>query len=683
MLSKIRNKKDIEKLFPKTPAQIESLVNKYIQEAQEKIDQIISIKSQEKTFANTAKALDELSSLDNISVLCNALAALEMLSPEKSIRDTTHKELIKIQKFWIDQVSNNQKLYKALKDYAEHNANKEDLTQEEHYFLTETISDYKRAGLDLPEEQLNQVKKLNKELGELELQFDTNIAQDKTNILVSQEELAGTSKEFIDSLEKDVSGNFIVSLDYPTYANIMDNCCVQNTRKKLYLAFTNRAYPQNKDILERIREKRHQLAQILGFESYAHLDLDDQMAKNPQTVQIFLDSLYKRASNKAQKEFEQLTKKLPESVILTKDGCVNPWDTRYIKNYYKKKNLNLNEQEISQYFPTEKTIKNLLEIYEQFFGLQFNFLDTSGADTSGTNYSSTPLWHKDVKLIEVYAKSKLDDTPKILLGYLLLDLHPRENKYSHACQITIVPAVKNKGMDPCVEIVVANFPKTTAHKPSLLKREDVETFFHELGHALHAILGRTSIGSFSGTSVKTDFVEMPSQMLEEWLSDKDIVKKISSHYKTGEPLPDKQIENILALKHFDTGDFLQRQCYLSCLALSYFNAKEKGNAQEIYQALTKKMRPRIAYEPQDNMYASFGHLSGYGAKYYSYMWSKVFAIEMFCKIKNYGLLNPIIGQKYIDQLISRGGSQDPNILLKNFLGKEPDQDSFFAYLGLQ
>lgn len=695
MLSKIINKEDISKLFPKTTKEIKNLVNNFINEAQDKLNKIIKIKSEDKTYENTIKAFDQLTSLSNIVIFSSCLHTLEMLSPEKEIRETAQEEILKIQDFFIEQFSNNVKLYHAIKDYYQNNSKQENLSKEQIYFIEETIQDYKRAGLDLPDEKLDKVRKLNKELAELELNFETNIAQDNRTIEVTITELAGCQKEFIDSLEK--SGDkLILGIDYPTYFHIMDNCSVEKTREKLYLAFSNKAYPKNKSVLQNMIEKRDKLAKILGFKSYSHLDLDDEMAKNPETVQKFLETLYKKSEIKAQKEFELLKSNLPDSVTLTKNHKIKTWDSRYIKNQYKKQNLEIDEQEIANYFPTDKTIKELLDIYEQFFSLKFKISDAKN------------LWHPDVKLIEVYdytSQNCHENNKKNLtslesqeltsqnlksyeqnhkpIGYLLIDLHPRENKFSHACQNTIISAVENNG--PCICIVVANFPKNTQNKPALMQRDDVETFFHELGHALHSILGRTSIASFSGTNVKTDFVEMPSQMLEEWLSDKEILKKISSHYKTGEPLPDELIEKILKIKNFETGDFLQRQCFLATLSLEYFaENKENKNIdpKELLDNLTNKMRKNIEYSNQDNMYASFGHLTDYGAKYYSYMWSKVFALDMFNKIKTQGLLNPVAGKEYREKILAPGGSIDPNILLENFLGRKPSQDAFFKDLGI-
>ena len=266
-------------------------------------------------------------------------------------------------------------------------------------------------------------------------------------------------------------------------------------------------------MLKEIIAKRDQLAQVLGYESYAAYDIDEQMAGNPQTVQAFLDTLLAQVQKKADQEFTQLTQVLPDSVVLTPEGKLLPWDNNFLQNWYKIKYLLVDEKKVAEYFPMEKTVAGLLSIYEKFFSLKFKEIPLS------------TLWHKDLVVLAVYPAGK--DT---LLGYFILDLYPRPFKYTHACHATIIPATYNQDgtQNVALSVVIANFPRGTADKPSLLERKYVETFFHEFGHALHALLGRTKMASQAGAHLKTDFVEMPSQMLEEWLEDKDILKMISS-----------------------------------------------------------------------------------------------------------------------------------------------------------
>jgi len=659
---------DVVLLFPKTVSEIKNRTARFIIKAKKTLDAIIAIPNKKRTFSNTAQALDEVTSLSDLAITSHAVSMLELVSPDASIRKTAHNEIVTITAFWVDNVSNNTELYLAFKAYVDENSQHEKLTEEQCYYLQETMDEFKRNGLDLSKEIQVKISRLKKELALLSQDFESNIATDNRTITTKKEDLKGLDTDFINSLKQTESGDYIIGVDYPTYFNIMENCAVENTRKRLFLAFSNRAYPINNKILNKVLEKRNELAQLIGFKSYADLDLNNQMIKFSEKAELFLNDLITKSTLKVQKEFEQLTTTLPSSVSLTPDGKVKPWDMAFLKSSYKKKVFSLDERTIAEYFPMKKTIDGLLAIYEQFFNLTFK------------EKPLHDLWHNDLRLIAVYNAANDNH----IIGYLIIDLYPRPNKYSHACHASIVPAfhANNAKNFPSVSLVIANFPKPTNTKPSLLQLSDVRTFFHEFGHALHSILGRTALASFSGTNVKCDFVEMPSQMLEEWLSDKTILKKISSHYKTGKPLPDKTIDTIISLKHFDSGQFVQRQSFLSMLSLHYYKAGSNKDTNAIFKNLHTKIRTHIQFEPKNHMQASFSHLMDYGAKYYGYLWSKVYALDLFYEIKKHGLLNPEIGQQYIKEILGKGGSVDPTILLRNFLNREPNSDAFFSDLGL-
>jgi len=662
----IQSVDDVKKLFPQTPQDIERQTDLYIDQIRKDIDRLIAIPDDKRTFENTAKALDDITARSNVVVKEGAFAVTEYLHPDKKMRDVAHDAVLKISNFFVDNVGNNKKLYQAFKAYVEGNAQKESLNGEQRYYLKEVMDDFKRAGLDLPDDQLEKVKKIKKELTKLAQEFDRNIAEDNRTITVSPEGLAGLNSDFIDTLEKTDDGNYILGIDYPTYYMVMEHSTVADTRRRLYEAFVNRAYPKNEAVLKRIIALRDELAMLLKFDSFAALNLDNQMVKTPDRAERFLNDLLKKVQVKADQELDEFIKERPETVTLQGDGKVNAWDTTYLKTNYKEKHFQLDERKIAEYFPMQQTINALLAIYHQFLGVIFKEVPISG------------MWHEDVRLIEVYDKEGNQ------LGYLFLDLHPRPNKYSHAAHAGVVPAIQlptGKRL-PAVSVVMANFPKPTKEKPSLLMRSDVRTFFHEFGHALHALLGATQLGSFSGTSVKTDFVEMPSQMLEEWLWDKEILKKVTHHYKTGEPLPDKIIDNIIALKRYDSGLFTRTQIGYGKLSLDlYKKGADKDPYAELH-ALMGQISPRIFYGPEYRMYDSFGHLTSYGAKYYGYLWSKVFALDLFNEIKKQGLLNPEIGERYAREILMPGGSKEPNELLKNFLGREPNEEAFIKDLGL-
>lgn len=663
-LYNVQSIRDVVRLFPKSADHIAKSTKLYIRQAKKRIKSIIEIDDKERTFANTAKPLDNVLGLSDVAIFAYVVEMLELVSPDEAIRDACHKASAEIRAFLVDVVSN-KRLYEAFKAYVDDGVQHDTLTDEERYFIDETMKEFKRAGLDLPNEKLDEVKKLKKEINELSLAFAKNIATDNRTITVAKDELAGLDDDFINALKTTQDGAYILGVDYPTYYNVMQNCTNANTRKKLYLAFSNRGYPVNEQVLQDILKKREELAKLLGFEHYAEFDLDNQMVQTIERAQSFLDNLIKRSAAKEAQEFADMTQTLPEGVKLV-NGKLQPWDAHFVHENYKKRAFDLDEQKIAEYFPVEQTLEGLLAIYESFFALKFEEVVVH------------KLWSNDVRALKVY-----DQATEQLLGYILMDLYPRANKYSHACNITIVPTVFGKDNKPNVGVtaIIANFPKAQGAKPALFKRSDVQTFFHEFGHALHGLLGRTHMATLSGTQTKTDFVELPSQMLEEWLYDKEILKMISEHYQTGEPLPDDLIDRIVASKHIETGYFVQRQSFLASLALAYHLRDEK-DLQGIERVLHEQIVKHRSFIPEAHFYAAFGHLTEYAAKYYGYLWSKVFALDLFAQIKKEGLLNPEIGSKYMREVIGRGGSVNPNELLRNFLGREPNDEAFFADMGL-
>ena len=664
MINKAFHTNDIISLFALTPQEITENTPIYIDQAKKIIDNIISLSDNERTYANTARPLDEVFSLSNLAIAQRIYEALELLHPDDEIRNAAHDAYIVIQAFWVDYVMSNKTLYNAFNTYASKQIENEGLSDQQRYFINDTLNSFKREGLSLSDEKLAQVNALRKELAQLAADYDRNIAQDNTTITATKDELDGLGDDFIATLHTN-NGLYILGVDYPTYFRVMENCSVAETRKKLYIAFNNRAYPANDDLLKQIIAKRDELARLLGYVDFAHFDIDSQMAATPERAQTFINEMIQRAAKKTAQEIAILTETLPASVQLTDEGKVQIWDMAYLKNIYKKTHYDLDEQKIAEYFPMQKTVAELLDIYRQFFSIDFQEEKAVGT------------WHEDVTMVRVLQDGKI-------IGTLMLDLYPRPNKYSHAAHTTIVPGTyKPDGtLIPDVSIVIANFTKPTATQPSLLKRSEVETFFHEFGHALHAILGSTDIASMSGTHTKTDFVELPSQMLEEWLIDKEMLKKISGHYLTGESLPEDIIDTIIELKNLTSGFFVTRQAYLASMALSYFGSGENKDPHTIMKQLHSKIMVTTALSNDDHFYASFGHLTGYGAKYYGYLWSKVFALDIFGTIKKHGLLNPEIGSKYVKEILSKGGAQDPNELLYNFLGREPNSHAFFKEMGL-
>jgi thimet oligopeptidase len=533
-----------------------------------------------------------------------------------------------------------------------------------HHFL-ELLQ---RSGLALPENERKNMQQLNKEIEQLCLDFERNIAASSEKAAVTKDELAGLSDDFINSLERSADGLYLLGTDYPTMNQVLGHCTAESTREKLWVLFENRGYPANEAVLRQLVEKRNQLAAMLDFKDFAHFDLDNQMAHTPETAEQFLATLSERSAAKAQQEVAQLTAELPPSVTLTDEGKLKQWSTAFLQNSYKKKHFNIDERELSSYFPLENTIQQLLAVYKKFMSLDFEEIKPKG------------LWHEEVRTLKVYNKDR-----SFFYGYLFLDLHPRPFKFTHAAQFDLIKAFEceKTGLEiPAVAAVVANFPRAQGDKPALLMRQDATTFFHEFGHALHTMLGITHFARLSGTGVKSDFVELPSQILEEWLYDPAILRMVSKHYQTGEPLPDDIIEKIIGLKKLSTGLWTQRQIFFAIYSLRIFGANAPDPADLMEQIFGTYFKHH-AYDARSHFYDSFGHLTGYGAKYYGYLWSKVFALDVFNEIKNEdGLLSPIVGKRYVDAIIRKGGTKDPNELLFDFLHRKPTIDAFLKDMGL-
>lgn len=652
-------------IFPKSVEQINEWTESGMQLAQQELDTILAIPAQERTFNNTARALDI--SKNKVNRLSWMFDLIGKTSPDNEIRETAQTAQTHIEQFLVDLYLN-PALYQAFQEYLAHHHKQETLNNENNYFLDETIKGFKREGLHLPSKQLAKAKRLKKELVKLGNNFVANISADLRTISVTLDGLAGFSKDFIAGLKKE-GNHYLLGPDVPTYQEVMQKCRVSETRHALFLAYENIAYPSNDALLKEIIQKRDTLAKLLGYKNFASLDLENTMAKNETTVETFLQGLINASSKKAQKEFALLKQNLPEGVSVNDDGTLNPWDYIYAVDAYKIKNFSIDESKIAEYFPIQKVLVGIFKIYQKFLGLTFKEVQPSWS------------WHQDVRLIEVYRQTSHE-----FLGYIFLDLYQRPNKYSTGWCQEVVRSFKPSGENiPMVSTVITSFPKPIEDKPALLKHANVITFFHEFGHAMHEILGRTEHAKFSGWEVKSDFVEMPSMMFETWMFEPEILRLVSGHYQTGEPLPTSIIQKKVDLKHLNTGHRVLEGCVsaLLSLQLAQDTPLSKDPAALWHSLYKQHFASLLRIDPDDHDYASFNHLAQplYAAKYYGYLWSQVFALDIFTEVKRQGF-NEAVGKK-LQQLLGAGGSIEPDILLRDFLGREPNQNAFLENFGLK
>lgn len=666
-LPKLQSVEDIRALFPTTVAEIKERAKNGCAAADKALAAIYAVPKEERTFDNTVQTYD--AAFGRFHIISHTLETLTLVSPDEAVRTGAQEWLLVMQSYYVDNFGMNPRLYKAFSEYVDllkdpKIAAREALTDAQKYFLDETMLDFHRSGLQLPEEKQQKIKEIRKELTKYEKEFELNIAADQHSLEVEASELTGLDKSFIDSLKKTASGKYLLGTDMPTYNKIFEQCSNRTTREKYYKMYIQRV-PENGPVLVKMIDLRNQLAQALGYSSYASLDLENQMAKTPETVVKFLDEIGQRARIKCAAETALLQANLPQGIPLAKNKEFYPWDLTFTREEYKKKHLAISEEEIAAYFPAEHTIPALLDIYEKFFSINFK------------RVPAEDFWHKDLIMLAVYKNGAY-------IGSVILDLFPRPFKYTHAAASVIMPSVRTKDGQwyPALIVVMANFPPALADRPQLLQRRNVITFFHEFGHSIHALLGATELYSTAGTSVKTDFVEMPSQMLEEWLWDPAILKQISSHYKTKEPLSDEMIQKIRKLKHLDSGTVTMRQLSLASAGLEFSLPDAEKHIKDIWKKNHEKYRSYLQYEDYNKSYLSFGHLADYADRYYSYLWCLVYACDLFSYIKQHGLLNPAVGEKYISEVIGKGGSEDPMKLITHFLGRKPTSDAYFKDLGL-
>ena len=446
----------------------------------------------------------------------------------------------------------------------------------------------------------------------------------------------------------------------------MLNAKDEAARKALEFKYSRRGGKENIKLLEDTLTLRYQTAKLLGYKNHAENRLDTRMAKTPENVEKFLKDLEKKLRKLAKAEEKELLKFKEEKTGLKAKGF-HAWDTGYWTNLHKKEYYDVDQEKIKEYFQTDIVIANMFEIFGNLFGIKFEEADI-------------PVWHKDVKSYKV-----LDTQDGHIIGYIYMDLYPRDGKYKHAACFDLVDGeLKDDGtyQQPFTAIV-ANLNPPSKDAPSLLKHDEVETLFHEFGHVLHNVLTKAKYSSISGTSVSRDFVEVPSQILENWAWDPAVIKKMSKHYKTGQPLDDETINKMIASKNHFSGSFYIRQNFLAQIDMLYHTAEKPVDSTKMWEKYSKKIR-MIPMTKDTYPQASFDHLmGGYDAGYYGYLWAEVIALDFFSEFQKYGLFNPEIGKKFRKEILEPGGSYEEETLVKSFLGREVSNEPFLKNIGLK
>jgi len=654
----IQSAEQAARTFPLTVVEVQRYAELAKGVVEKGLAEITSIPADQHTKDTLLGGIDRM--IAQVNPYISTCYIISAVHPDPMVRQAAESAKIALTQFLTEQIAYNKKLYQLQCSFLERSSQADELGTVDRYFLEKNITWGKHVGLHLDDGVRTKAVALENRCTELAIVFQRQIDEPRS-IEVTEDELAGIPDDIKKTWKRN-GDRVVLMMDYPTNDVVMAHCSNGQTRQTYLKEYFKRGYPKNEGTLLELVQKRHELAVLLGHESFASFDLALQMIETPARAWAFERELQSRALPAAWKDFKTITLDLPEGVSLRADGTMEYWDVPFTLAYFKQKYFAIDELIFAEYFPMEKTVAGLMQVYEQFFDLIIEMVPTA------------QVWHEDVRLLCV--KDKKDGA---VLGYVFLDMFPRENKYGHAAVFPSIRGVTyaDGTRTTAVSTMVCNFTKPTAEKPSLLKYHEVVTFFHEFGHALHNILGATAYYSHSGTQVKQDFVELPSQMLENWMENREILKLVSGHYKTGQPLPDELITNRLKLLKFGQGMWVVDQLLLGMFSLELLDGKNNMPPDVLWQKYAEENKPFFHLDSEAHRPCSFGHIANYAAKYYGYLWTEALGADVFGQIKKEGLLNPVVGKKYVDAILSHGGSRDPNDLLRDYLGREPNLDAFF------
>ncbi|MGC4129758.1 MAG: M3 family metallopeptidase [Bergeyella sp.] len=629
---------------------------------------------QEPDFANTIEAMAfSGEQLDRVSSVFFNLNSAETNDEIQKIAQEVSPLLTE----FSSKISQNEKLFERIKTVFDQRKNY-NLNEEQQTLLDETYKGFVRNGALLNDADKKKLEKINIDLSMKSLQFGQNVLA-STNAyfkhITDKNELKGIPEAILQQYEEEAKernlDGYVITLQYPSYLPAITYAENRELRKELALANGKKSFDggefDNQNLIKELVRLRQEKAELLGYKNFAEYVLEERMAGNPEKVFSFLNELLHQAKPFAEKEIEEL-KSLAKA-----DGIneIQSYDHAFYAEKLRKQKFDLNDEELKPYFPLEKVQEAVFTLAGKLFGLEFKEIN------------DVQKYHSDVKTYEIIAPPNLPKGEELApfggWGLLYVDYFPRKGKRAGAWMTSFKNQWKKNGENSRPHIsVVCNFTKPTKDLPSLLTFSEVTTLFHEFGHALHGILADTTYPNLSGTSVKWDFVELPSQFLENYCYEPEFLRTFAKHYQTGEVLPDEKIAKINESKNFMEGYQTLRQIGFGLLDMSYHT--KSGDVEtlsigdfESKATVKTQLYPR---NPETAMSPSFSHIfqGGYSAGYYSYKWAEVLDADAFQYFKENGIFNPEIAEKY-KYLLSQGGTKNPMELYKNFRGSEPKVES--------
>jgi len=642
-----------------------------ISKTKEEIDQIVNNPNRP-TFENTIEALEY--SGEQLERITKIFFNLNSAETNENIQKMAQEISPKLSE-WSNDIILNEGLFQRVKNvYAQKDTL--NLSVEQHTLLDKKFKSFSRNGANLPADKKDILREIDKKLSKLSLTFGENVLAETNKfqlLLTDEKDVAGipngaleAAKAIAKNQEKE---GWIFTLDYPSYIPFMKYADNRELRQQLATAFGSKAFKNDKldnqvNVLE-IVKLRHQRANLLGYETHAHFILEERMAERPEKVISFLNELLEKAKPAAEREFKQLSnfaKKL--------DGIeqLQSWDSAYYSEKLKQELFNLDDEKLKPYFKLENVIKGSFIVAEKLFDIRFK------------QVFDIDVYHEDVKTYEVF------DNQNNFVAVFYADFHPRKGKRNGAWMTSYKSQFRKDGAveRPHVSIV-CNFTKPTESKPSLLTFNEVTTLFHEFGHALHGMLANTTYPSLSGTSVFWDFVELPSQVMENWCYEADALAIFAKHYETGEVIPMEYIEKIKASATFLEGMATLRQLSFGLLDMSWHGIDPTNitdvKAHETAAFENTRLFPK---NPKTAMSTAFSHIfqGGYSSGYYSYKWAEVLDADAFEYFKENDIFSKEIARKFAEHVLSKGGTEHPMTLYKRFRGSEPKPEALLKRAGL-
>ncbi len=645
---------------------------KAMEDARAEIDAITDNKAVP-TFENTIETLEF--SGQQLSRISSVFFNLNSAETNEEIQKIAQEISPLLSEFGND-ITLNSALFERVKAVYEQKATLK-LSVEQTTLLDKKYKSFSRNGANLEEDKKKRLREIDAALSKLKLKFGENVLAETNKFelhLTKETDLAGLpdgAKEAAAQLAKSKGkdNGWLITLDYPSYIPFMKYATNRELRKNLSLAFGGKAFHKdaldNQENVLKIAQLRHERAQLLGYQTHAHFVLEERMAETPEKVYDFLTELLEKAKPAAEREFDQLTKFAKE-----RDGIdqLQKWDGSFYSEKLKQELFSLDDEQLKPYFKLENVINGVFKVAEKLFGLQFEVVND--IDT----------YHEEVKTYRVY------DLDRNFISIFYADFHPRAGKRGGAWMTSFKSQYIQNGTNVRPHISnVCNFTPSTPSKPSLLTFNEVTTLFHEFGHGLHGMLANTQYPSLSGTSVYWDFVELPSQVLENWCYEKEALELFATHYETGELIPMELVQKIKESATFQEGMATLRQLSFGLLDMSWHGG-DPSQITDVKAHETAVFKDTYLYPdtPETCMSTAFSHIfqGGYASGYYSYKWAEVLDADAFAYFKENGIFNKEVATKFKDHVLSKGGTENPMVLYKRFRGAKPKVEALLERAGL-